>query len=67
MKKSGGAEKKRARKSSGAVQNGGRDPNSDTPPRVCYLLSLCSDLGFHGYGGTNFQLFMNCNNYEISP
>ncbi|EXB93314.1 Translocation protein sec62 [Morus notabilis] len=33
MKKSGGAEKKRVRRSSGAVQNGGRDPNSDTPPR----------------------------------
>ncbi|XP_062084049.1 uncharacterized protein LOC133790431 [Humulus lupulus] len=33
MKKSGGAEKKRVRRSSAAVQNGGRDPNSDTPPR----------------------------------
>ncbi|KAB1227646.1 Translocation protein sec62 [Morella rubra] len=33
MKKSGGAEKKRVRRSSGATQNGGRDPNSDTPPR----------------------------------
>lgn len=33
MKKAGGAEKKRVRRSSGAVQNGGRDPNSDTPPR----------------------------------
>lgn len=33
MKKSGGAEKKRVRRSAGAVQNGGRDPNSDTPPR----------------------------------
>ncbi|XP_048228681.1 uncharacterized protein LOC8274449 [Ricinus communis] len=32
MKKSG-AEKKRVRRSSGAVQNGTRDPNSDTPPR----------------------------------
>ncbi|KAG6629927.1 hypothetical protein I3843_14G119300 [Carya illinoinensis] len=33
MKKSGGAEKKRARRSSGAIQNGSRDPNFDTPPR----------------------------------
>ncbi|KAJ9164342.1 hypothetical protein P3X46_023932 [Hevea brasiliensis] len=33
MKKSGGAEKKRVRRSSAAVQNGTRDPNSDTPPR----------------------------------
>ncbi|XP_059430721.1 uncharacterized protein LOC132164262 [Corylus avellana] len=33
MKKSGGAEKKRVRRSSAAVQNGARDPNSDTPPR----------------------------------
>ncbi|KAG6682738.1 hypothetical protein I3842_13G157900 [Carya illinoinensis] len=33
MKKSGGAEKKRARRSSGAIQNGARDPNVDTPPR----------------------------------
>ncbi|WCJ36883.1 translocation protein-related [Euphorbia peplus] len=34
MKKSGGAEKKRVRRSSSAaVQNGTRDPNSDTPPR----------------------------------
>ncbi|KAA8549756.1 hypothetical protein F0562_001226 [Nyssa sinensis] len=33
MKKSG-AEKKKVRRSSGAIQNGGnRDPNSDTPPR----------------------------------
>lgn len=41
MKKSGGAEKKRVRRSAGAVQNGARDPNSDTPPRVCSLsLSL---------------------------
>ncbi|KDP22099.1 hypothetical protein JCGZ_25930 [Jatropha curcas] len=32
MKKSG-AEKKRVRRSSAAVQNGNRDPNSDTPPR----------------------------------
>jgi hypothetical protein len=41
MKKSGGAEKKRVRRSTGAVQNGARDPNSDTPPRVCFLsLSL---------------------------
>ncbi|CAB4308712.1 unnamed protein product [Prunus armeniaca] len=33
MKKAGGAEKKRVRRSSGAIQNGGRDSNSDTPPR----------------------------------
>ncbi|XP_075635652.1 uncharacterized protein LOC142607878 [Castanea sativa] len=33
MKKSGGAEKKRVRRSSAAIQNGSRDPNSDTPPR----------------------------------
>ncbi|PQP99566.1 uncharacterized protein Pyn_08472 [Prunus yedoensis var. nudiflora] len=33
MKKAGGAEKKRVRRSSGALQNGGRDSNSDTPPR----------------------------------
>ncbi|KAG6789452.1 hypothetical protein POTOM_005550 [Populus tomentosa] len=34
MKKSGGAaDKKRVRRSSGAVPNGTRDPNSDTPPR----------------------------------
>ncbi|KAJ7964091.1 Translocation protein Sec62 [Quillaja saponaria] len=33
MKKSGGAEKKRVRRSSAATQNGVRDPNSDTPPR----------------------------------
>ncbi|KAJ4825379.1 hypothetical protein Tsubulata_012533, partial [Turnera subulata] len=33
MKKSGGAEKKRVRRSSAAVQNGTRDPNTDTPPR----------------------------------
>ncbi|KAF3452529.1 hypothetical protein FNV43_RR02962 [Rhamnella rubrinervis] len=33
MKKSGGAEKKRVRRSSAAIQNGARDPNSDTPPR----------------------------------
>lgn len=51
MKKSGGAEKKRVRRSAGAVQNGGRDPNSDTPPRVCSfslstLYSLSPDLGF---------------------
>lgn len=45
MKKSGGVEKKRVRRSSGAVQNGGRDPNSDTPPRVCLPL-LFPDLGF---------------------
>lgn len=32
MKKSG-AEKKRVRRSSAAIQNGGRDSNSDTPPR----------------------------------
>ncbi|KAK9274008.1 hypothetical protein L1049_018822 [Liquidambar formosana] len=32
MKKSG-AEKKRVRRSSGAIQNGNRDSNSDTPPR----------------------------------
>ncbi|KAF2312056.1 hypothetical protein GH714_027904 [Hevea brasiliensis] len=31
MRKSGGAEKKRVRRSSGAVQNGTRDPSSDTP------------------------------------
>ncbi|KAH7543535.1 hypothetical protein FEM48_Zijuj02G0194200 [Ziziphus jujuba var. spinosa] len=42
--KSGGVEKKRVRRSSGAVQNGGRDPNSDTPPRVCLPL-LFPDLG----------------------
>ncbi|KAK0606026.1 hypothetical protein LWI29_033325 [Acer saccharum] len=29
----GGAEKKRVRRSSAALQNGTRDPNSDTPPR----------------------------------
>ncbi|XP_009366120.2 uncharacterized protein LOC103955929 [Pyrus x bretschneideri] len=33
MKKAGGAEKKRVRRSSGAIQNGGRDSSSDTPPR----------------------------------
>ncbi|GLT82179.1 hypothetical protein SLE2022_005860 [Rubroshorea leprosula] len=33
MKKPGGAEKKKARRSSGALQNAVRDPNSDTPPR----------------------------------
>ncbi|GKV22263.1 hypothetical protein SLEP1_g32146 [Rubroshorea leprosula] len=33
MKKPGGAEKKKARRSSVASQNGVRDPNSDTPPR----------------------------------
>ncbi|XVF04728.1 hypothetical protein REPUB_Repub05bG0110100 [Reevesia pubescens] len=33
MKKSGGAEKKKARRSSASVQNGSRDPSSDTPPR----------------------------------
>ncbi|KAL6199718.1 hypothetical protein ACLB2K_029501 [Fragaria x ananassa] len=33
MKKAGGAEKKRVRRSSASVQNGGRDSNSDTPPR----------------------------------
>ncbi|KAM1168428.1 hypothetical protein ACFX19_030862 [Malus domestica] len=33
MKKAGGAEKKRVRRSSNAIQNGGRDSNSDTPPR----------------------------------
>ncbi|ESR59369.1 hypothetical protein CICLE_v10015746mg [Citrus x clementina] len=33
MKKSGAAEKKRVRRSSAVVQNGTRDPNSDTPPR----------------------------------
>ncbi|KAL5566658.1 hypothetical protein UlMin_029822 [Ulmus minor] len=33
MRKSGGTEKKRVRRSSGAVQNAARDPNSDTPPR----------------------------------
>ncbi|CAL1409626.1 unnamed protein product [Linum trigynum] len=33
MKKPGGADKKRVRRSSAAVQNGGRDPSSDTPPR----------------------------------
>ncbi|CAK9183462.1 unnamed protein product [Ilex paraguariensis] len=34
MKKAGGAEKKKARRSSGAIQNGAnRDPSSDTPPR----------------------------------
>uniref|UniRef100_A0A2P2LNT5 Translocation protein SEC62 n=2 Tax=Rhizophora mucronata TaxID=61149 RepID=A0A2P2LNT5_RHIMU len=34
MKKSGGADKKRVRRSTGgAVQNATRDPNSDTPPR----------------------------------
>lgn len=38
MKKSG-AEKKRVRRSSAATQNGIRDPNSDTPPRV--FISLC--------------------------
>lgn len=40
MKKSGVAEKKRVRRSSSAIQNGARDPNSDTPPRVCLPLSL---------------------------
>lgn len=38
MKKSGGAEKEKEQGSSGAVQNGGRDPNSDTPPWVCFSL-----------------------------
>ncbi|GKU94031.1 hypothetical protein SLEP1_g7571 [Rubroshorea leprosula] len=33
MKKPGGADKKKGRRSSGALQNGVRDPNSDTPPR----------------------------------
>ncbi|KAG8638294.1 hypothetical protein MANES_14G003200v8 [Manihot esculenta] len=33
MKKPGGAEKKRVRRSSGAVHNGARDPNSVTLPR----------------------------------
>ncbi|KAI4305073.1 hypothetical protein L6164_028462 [Bauhinia variegata] len=33
MKKSGGAEKKRVRRSAAATQNGGRDPNVDAPPR----------------------------------
>ncbi|KAK6235579.1 Translocation protein Sec62 - like 1 [Theobroma cacao] len=33
MKKSGGAEKKKARRSSASVQNGSRDPSVDTPPR----------------------------------
>ncbi|CAN0901760.1 Translocation protein SEC62 [Linum grandiflorum] len=33
MKKPGGADKKRVRRSSAAVQNGSRDPNSDAPPR----------------------------------
>ncbi|KAF7833732.1 Translocation protein sec62 [Senna tora] len=33
MKKSGGADKKRVRRSSAATLNGGRDPISDTPPR----------------------------------
>ncbi|CAL1391095.1 unnamed protein product [Linum trigynum] len=33
MKKPGGADKKRVRRSSAAVQNGGRDPSTDTPPR----------------------------------
>ncbi|XP_050370475.1 uncharacterized protein LOC126788520 isoform X2 [Argentina anserina] len=33
MKKTGGAEKKRVRRSSASVQNGGRDSASDTPPR----------------------------------
>lgn len=33
MKKPGGGERKKARRSSAALQNGVRDPNSDTPPR----------------------------------
>ncbi|TYH56452.1 hypothetical protein ES332_D08G019800v1 [Gossypium tomentosum] len=33
MKKSGAAEKRKARRSSASVQNVGRDPSSDTPPR----------------------------------
>ncbi|CAN0891865.1 Translocation protein sec62 [Linum grandiflorum] len=33
MKKPGGADKKRVRRSSAAVQNGSRDPNSDSQPR----------------------------------
>lgn len=35
MKKSSGAEKKRVKRQSGSLQNGIRDSNSDTPPRVC--------------------------------
>ncbi|CAN1750830.1 hypothetical protein LINPERHAP1_LOCUS4170 [Linum perenne] len=33
MKKPGGADKKRVRRSSAALQNGSRDPNSDSQPR----------------------------------
>lgn len=57
MKKAGGAEKKRVRRSSGAIQNGGRDSNSDTPPRVCsFSLSLIPDLGFYMYQRGNLIL-----------
>lgn len=55
MRKTGGTEKKRVRRQSTAVQNAAKDPNSDTPPRVCplfpsnFFISLLisfPDLGF---------------------
>lgn len=52
MKKSGAAEKKRVRRSSAVVQNGTRDPNSDTPPRVCPLSLSPQPLSLMSQNGT---------------
>ncbi|CAN1263876.1 Translocation protein sec62 [Linum perenne] len=55
MKKPGGADKKRVRRSSAALQNGSRDPNSDSQPRV----RMCFCFGFQKQGANKdvFQLF----------
>ncbi|CAI0450097.1 unnamed protein product [Linum tenue] len=55
MKKPGGADKKRVRRSSAAVQNGGRDPSSDTPPRVRLIYS--ANLQKQAAKKDVFQLF----------
>ncbi|CAN1263878.1 Translocation protein sec62 [Linum perenne] len=55
MKKPGGADKKRVRRSSAALQNGSRDPNSDSQPRC----NMCFCFGFQKQGANKdvFQLF----------
>lgn len=68
MKKSG-AEKKRVRRSSAAIQNGGRESNSDTPPRVCYLSlklnSFASSIGLLDSVQPSFEIPVTASSYDF--
>lgn len=62
MRKTGGTDKKRVRRQSTAVQNAAKDPNSDTPPRVCLLspsnIFICPPILFSDLGSLWFFVWL---------